>query len=77
MPRPGGIGGCPFAPRATGNVATEDVVYMLERAGFDTGIDLDAMIATARWLETEALKTPHRLGAGEGGRLSGVVLGSG
>ncbi|MGY6531932.1 hydroxymethylglutaryl-CoA lyase [Glycocaulis sp.] len=54
----GGIGGCPFAPRATGNVATEDVVYMLERAGFDTGIDLDAMIATARWLETEALKHP-------------------
>ncbi|MCC5980310.1 MAG: hydroxymethylglutaryl-CoA lyase [Oceanicaulis sp.] len=54
----GGIGGCPFAPRATGNVATEDVVYMLERAGFDTGIDLDAMIATARWLETEALRHP-------------------
>lgn len=54
----GGIGGCPFAPRATGNVATEDVVYMLERAGIDTGIDLDAMIATARWLEIEALKHP-------------------
>lgn len=47
----GGIGGCPFAPAATGNVATEDVVYMLERAGFDTGIDLDRMIATAKWLE--------------------------
>ena len=48
----GGIGGCPFAPAATGNVATEDVVFMLERAGFDTGIDLDRMIETAKWLET-------------------------
>lgn len=47
----GGIGGCPFAPAATGNVATEDVVYMLERAGFETGIDLDKMIETAKWLE--------------------------
>ena len=47
----GGIGGCPFAPAATGNVATEDVVYMLERAGFDTGIDLAGMIDTAKWLE--------------------------
>lgn len=48
----GGIGGCPFAPNATGNVATEDVVYMLERAGFETGIDLKAMIETAQWLQT-------------------------
>ncbi len=47
----GGIGGCPFAPNATGNIATEDVVYMLERAGFETGIDLSLMIETARWLE--------------------------
>jgi len=47
----GGIGGCPFAPGATGNVATEDVVWMLHRAGFDTGIDLERMIETARWLE--------------------------
>ncbi|HAQ35122.1 MAG TPA: hydroxymethylglutaryl-CoA lyase, partial [Alphaproteobacteria bacterium] len=54
----GGIGGCPFAPKATGNVATEDVVYMLHRAGFDTGIDLDGMIDTARWLESEGLKHP-------------------
>lgn len=46
----GGIGGCPFAPGATGNVATEDVVYMLHRAGFETGLDLDALIATARWI---------------------------
>ncbi|MBU2032436.1 MAG: hydroxymethylglutaryl-CoA lyase, partial [Alphaproteobacteria bacterium] len=46
----GGIGGCPFAPGATGNVATEDLVYMLERAGFTTGYDLDALINTARWM---------------------------
>lgn len=54
----GGIGGCPFAPKATGNVATEDVVYMLERAGYATGIDLDEMIKTAIWLEETALKHP-------------------
>lgn len=47
----GGIGGCPFAPGATGNVATEDVVYMLERAGFETGLDLGKLIETANWLE--------------------------
>jgi hydroxymethylglutaryl-CoA lyase len=47
----GGIGGCPFAPRATGNIATEDLVYMLERAGFETGLDLDRLIGTAEWLE--------------------------
>ena len=46
----GGVGGCPFAPGATGNVATEDLVYMLERAGFDTGYDLGALIDTARWV---------------------------
>lgn len=54
----GGIGGCPFAPKATGNVATEDVVYLLEKGGYSTGIDLDAMIKTARWLEETALKHP-------------------
>lgn len=47
----GGVGGCPFAPGATGNIATEDLVYMLERAGVSTGIDLDAAIRTAEWLE--------------------------
>ena len=46
----GGIGGCPFAPGAQGNVATEDVVYLLEREGIPTGVDLDALIETARWL---------------------------
>ncbi|HSC49201.1 MAG TPA: hydroxymethylglutaryl-CoA lyase [Gaiellaceae bacterium] len=47
----GGLGGCPYAPRASGNVATEDLVYLLEREGVETGIDLDALIATAEWLE--------------------------
>ena len=46
----GGIGGCPFAPAATGNIATEDLVYMLERSGFDTGYDLDALAAMVPWL---------------------------
>jgi (R)-citramalyl-CoA lyase len=49
----GGLGGCPFAPGATGNVATEDVVYLLERSGIATGIDLDGVIETARWLAGE------------------------
>ena len=47
----GGLGGCPFAPRATGNVATEDLVYMLEGDGVETGVDLDALIAISEWLE--------------------------
>jgi len=47
----GGLGGCPFAPRATGNVATEDVLYLLEREGVETGVDLDALVETAQWLE--------------------------
>lgn len=46
----GGIGGCPFAPGATGNIATEDLVYMLERAGFTTDYDLDVLINAARWM---------------------------
>jgi hydroxymethylglutaryl-CoA lyase/(R)-citramalyl-CoA lyase len=48
----GGIGGCPFAPRATGNIATEDLVYLLHGEGVDTGIALDALIDAARWLES-------------------------
>ena len=47
----GGIGGCPFAPRATGNIATEDLVYLLHGEGIDTGIDLEALIGVAEWLE--------------------------
>jgi isopropylmalate/homocitrate/citramalate synthase len=48
----GGLGGCPFAPRATGNIATEDLVYMLEGDGVETGVDLDELISVSEWLET-------------------------
>ncbi len=54
----GGIGGCPFAPNATGNIATEDLVYMLERGGFETGYDLDALIETAHWIGGKLGKAP-------------------
>src|SRR5579862_284357 len=47
----GGLGGCPYAPRATGNVATEDLVYLLDGEGIETGVDLDALIETSDWLE--------------------------
>jgi isopropylmalate/homocitrate/citramalate synthase len=47
----GGLGGCPFAPRATGNIATEDLVYLLEGEGVETGVDLDALVEVAEWLE--------------------------
>jgi hydroxymethylglutaryl-CoA lyase len=47
----GGIGGCPFAPAATGNIPTEDLVYMLERSGIRTGVDLEALIDTGKWLQ--------------------------
>jgi hydroxymethylglutaryl-CoA lyase/(R)-citramalyl-CoA lyase len=47
----GGVGGCPFAPRATGNICTEDLVYLLHGEGIDTGIDLDALVEVAVWLE--------------------------
>ena len=46
----GGLGGCPFAPRATGNVATEDLLFLLEREGVETGVDLDALIGVAEWV---------------------------
>ena len=46
----GGIGGCPFAPRATGNIATEDLVYLLDGEGVETGVDLDALMGVSEWL---------------------------
>src|SRR5258708_14308733 len=46
----GGAGGCPFAPRATGNIATEDLVYLLDAMGIETGINLDAVIEIGQWL---------------------------
>ncbi|HLX18816.1 MAG TPA: hypothetical protein VKR23_01580, partial [Gaiellaceae bacterium] len=47
----GGLGGCPFAPNATGNIATEDLVYLLDGEGIETGVDLDALVGVSEWLE--------------------------
>ena len=49
----GGIGGCPFAPAATGNIPTDDLVYLLSRSGIETGVSLDRVIDASRWLEAE------------------------
>lgn len=49
----GGIGGCPFAPAATGNIPTDDLLYMLSRSGIETGVSLEKIIATSKWLERE------------------------
>jgi hydroxymethylglutaryl-CoA lyase len=54
----GGLGGCPYAPGASGNVATEDVVDLFGRAGIATGVDLDALVDATAWLEEEVLKRP-------------------
>ena len=54
----GGLGGCPYAPGASGNVATEDVVALFEREGVATGVDLEALVDAAAWLEREVLKRP-------------------
>ena len=49
----GGIGGCPFAPKATGNIPTDDLVYMLNRSGVETGVSLQDIVNTSQWLESE------------------------
>jgi hydroxymethylglutaryl-CoA lyase len=53
----GGIGGCPFAPAATGNIPTEDLVYMLHRSGFETTISLEALLDASRWLQERLGRT--------------------
>lgn len=59
----GGLGGCPHAPAATGNVATEDVVYMLHRMGFQTGLDIEKLISVNHWMTAEiGHELPSRLG---------------
>ncbi|HYD45117.1 MAG TPA: hydroxymethylglutaryl-CoA lyase [Phenylobacterium sp.] len=63
----GGLGGCPFAPAATGNIGTEDLVYMLERAGFETGLDLGRLIETAKWASGLLGKAPASSLARAGG----------
>jgi len=62
----GGLGGCPFAPNATGNIATEDLVYMLERAGYETGYDLAGLIEVGRWI-SEAIGKPVHSALGRAG----------
>lgn len=54
----GGLGGCPFAPNATGNIGTEDLVYMLERAGYETGYDLSQLIEIGNWASDLLGKAP-------------------
>jgi isopropylmalate/homocitrate/citramalate synthase len=54
-----GLGGCPFADGATGNVATEDLVWMFERCGVATGVDFEQLVATARWISDELGQQPH------------------
>jgi hydroxymethylglutaryl-CoA lyase len=65
----GGLGGCPYSPGATGNVATEDMVYFMESLGMDTGIDLDAMADIGAWISKE-LDRPHA------GSVGKAVLGA-
>lgn len=63
----GGLGGCPFAPGAAGNVATEDVVYMLDRAGIETGLNLQSLIETNHWLASVMRKELPAMVAKSGG----------
>jgi hydroxymethylglutaryl-CoA lyase len=65
----GGLGGCPYAPGASGNVATEDVVDLFERSGVATGVDLDALVDTTDWMARDVLKRPLP------GRVYRAVLG--
>ena len=67
----GGLGGCPFSPNATGNVATEDLVWQLERDGVRTGIDLDALLETVRWLAGAARPRPRGAALPDGGLAAG------
>jgi hydroxymethylglutaryl-CoA lyase len=69
----GGIGGCPFAPAATGNIATEDLLYVLERSGIETGVSLDALIGTARWLQQRLGRTPPGMVMKAGGFPRGTA----
>ena len=67
----GGLGGCPFAPNATGNIPTEDLVYLLERSGVSTGLDLDRLIETGHWL-THIMNRPLSAMVTRAGNYSGT-----
>ena len=68
----GGAGGCPFAPGATGNLATEDLVWVLEREGVETGVDVEAVVVIAHWLEERLGRTLPGALSRPGCSLSGV-----
>jgi hydroxymethylglutaryl-CoA lyase/(R)-citramalyl-CoA lyase len=63
----GGAGGCPFAPRATGNIATEDLVYLLHGMGYETGVTLEALIECSSWLSEQLGKELPGMVAKAGG----------
>jgi len=67
----GGIGGCPFAPAATGNIPTDDLLYMLDRSGIETGVSLEQIIEISRWLEEELGRSVPALLPKAGGFPSG------
>ena len=67
----GGLGGCPFAPKATGNIPTEDLVYLLDRSGVDCGLNLDQLIETGRWL-TGIMKRPLPAMVTRAGNFTGL-----
>ncbi len=69
----GGIGGCPFAPAATGNIPSEDLIYMLNRMGIETGVDVDRLIEIAKWLE-ERLGRPVPAMLGRAGNFPPAEL---
>lgn len=71
----GGIGGCPFAPAATGNIATEDLLYALHRSGHVTGVDLDAVAATGSWIAAELGKPQAPAVLGRAGDFPPTVAG--
>src|SRR5436305_10805222 len=62
-----GLGGCPFAPGASGNIVTEDLVFMLESMGFETGIDLERLVAARRYLEEGLPAEPRHGGVARAG----------
>jgi hydroxymethylglutaryl-CoA lyase len=64
----GGLGGCPYAPGATGNVATEDVVYLFDGLGVKTGVDLDQLLSMQKWI-SESVQHPLSSRVGRAGRM--------
>ncbi|ODO07608.1 hypothetical protein L198_01189 [Cryptococcus wingfieldii CBS 7118] len=67
-----GLGGCPYSPGATGNIPTEDVVYALHKAGYETGVDLDRLVQVGRWLcGVLGVEGESRVGRGIAGRREG------